>query len=59
MPANPAAASASPRRAFALATPLDEAADARLRAASHTAIVRTMERRLPGGTGRVGAVRQR
>jgi hypothetical protein len=59
MPANLSVASGSLRRAFALAAPLDEAADARLRAASHGAIVRMMERRLPGWTGRVGALRQR
>lgn len=55
MPANLAASSATQRRAFALAAPLDQAAEARLRAASHGAIVRTMERRLPGWAERVGA----
>jgi BNR repeat-like domain len=57
MPANLASslASAGERRAFALRTPLGEAADAQLRAATHASIVRAMERRLPGWAARVGA----
>jgi hypothetical protein len=57
MPANLASslASAGERRAFALRAPLDEATDARLHAATHASIVRTMERRVPGWAARVGA----
>ena len=56
MPANLAAAStAVGRRAVTSGAPVDEATDARLRAATHAAIVRTMERRVPGWAARVGA----
>lgn len=57
MPANLAASPTASRahRAVALHARLDARADAQLRAGTHAAIVRAMERRVPGWAARVGA----